>query len=1477
MLAQLSFNHIILAGRCFSPRMHLPACRKIRMRILTPLLLGLLLLPRLTRAASVTLLSTDASGTTSFTGSTNWSNNAVPVSANNYYTSTFGLRTPPDANNYTFAGHSLTLQPGTTSGYSVIYKGTAAANTYTINNLTNNGGLIRSGAGSGNTCIIAGTMVVSGNSTIQADQSPFIINANLSGGATLTNLNPAPQTYGTVTYGGTNSAFTGGFLLGPNAIFIFANTNSVPGNPASPNPAQITFQAGATFEDLVGVTLKNANGGITLAGNATINVSATNLVTRVTEPVTGGNVSLAKTGPGALYLDATNPFTGTTTVSAGTLAGIGSLSGPVVVTSTGNLGAGETGTTVGTLTISNNLTLQGNTTLRVNNTGGLPVNDQVTVTGSLTYGGILTVPNLTTDGIPLSTTNTFQLFNVAGSVSGNFTGIVGSPGAGLVYNFNPTNGVLSVAGALLHRYSFFSEPNGSLTATDSIAGANGTLAGSAAISGGKLVLNGASGTYANLPGGLITGCSAVTMEAWADYGTLPANCYLFSLGNTDTNGNGEDYVFCAPQAARITLSGVDPGYNGEQTAACNGWSGRTNLHLVAIYDPPAGLLAIYTNGYLAGVNNAITTQLSSVSNVLSYLGRSLYTSDPYAPLNVDEFRIWNGALNPAQIALDAVSGPTQIISDPGPLQAIHLTVPSPLAFNLVYGFTPGGTAPAVANLQASGGPQQAVVTGDFTNLSGVNLLAYGPPAFVSANPNVLTVNASGLVTPVASGTTTITATYGGLSATQTVTAVIATNAFIFDSFGDGFWNLINQGNSNALVATASGASQATPTNGATSQQFEMLYNYQTKTFRIRQQSSWLCLGSLNGGTAPGTAVATVASYSGAASQRWNLLDAGGGYFRIANAATNLMLQSDNGTPAAVTLAVSNASPFQIWKFVYQTNFIKKGSAGYEGSPYNTELTTGWAYNYDDNTSASETAAFDFVPMTYDAPDWENLGAVQGLDSGWLVNPKPAYLMCYNEPDNATQSNTSTNAAAANWPAFQALNLPIVGPGTQNTEDAWENSFYQIVATNKYRVDYSSVHEYVPPNAASLISDLQSVYNAYGRPVWLTEFSPVDWSNTKAWSENDDYNFLAEFMWQAQAQPWLRRFAIFPFSNSNTNSPWVDNGFTGSVFLSNGSTLSPYGELYATWDADLSLHPQIPYILHNLATSFRLAGTNTIAKPQAATIYTRNAATEWALLAAADGNDYVISLNDGRRLSDTNGTLGLAPVGTVGPAVEWTFSGPNSSGYYYIGNPAGGHNLNGSGTAPAITFGLVSSSTQTTATEWRFVKPYQPVTINTNNAAPSIVTITAGSGSVSLGWTGGGGATYFNVYRSGVSGGPYSRLAAALSQNSFQDSSVSNGTSYYYVVTAMNILGVESAYSAEVTAAPTSLTPTNITFGITGGNSLQLVWPGDHTGWTLQVQTNDLNTGLGTNWQNVAGSTGTNQVWAPLTPTSDATFYRLMHP
>jgi autotransporter-associated beta strand protein len=157
----------------------------------------------------------------------------------------------------------------------------------------------------------------------------------------------------------------------------------------------------------------------------------------------GFNGGLIKKGAGTVYLDNANSYTGTTVVTNGTLAGVGSVTGPMVVAPAGTLGAGDAGG-IGSFSINNNLTIQGNAMLRIDKSAGTPSQDQVIVSGNIIYGGILIVTNTTSDATPLTTSDTFQLFSVTGTKSGNFAGISGSPGTGLAYQFTPASGVLSI-------------------------------------------------------------------------------------------------------------------------------------------------------------------------------------------------------------------------------------------------------------------------------------------------------------------------------------------------------------------------------------------------------------------------------------------------------------------------------------------------------------------------------------------------------------------------------------------------------------------------------------------------------------------------------------------------------------------------------------------------------------------------------------------------------------------------------------------------------------------------------------------------------------------------------------------------------------------------------------------------------------------------------------------------------------------------
>jgi autotransporter-associated beta strand protein len=60
------------------------------------------------------------------------------------------------------------------------------------------------------------------------------------------------------------------------------------------------------------------------------------------------------------------------------------------------------------------------------------------------------------------------------------------------------------------------------------------------------------------------------------------------------------------------------------------------------------------------------------------------------------------------------------------------------------------------------------------------------------------------------------------------------------------------------------------------------------------------------------------------------------------------------------------------------------------------------------------------------------------------------------------------------------------------------------------------------------------------------------------------------------------------------------------------------------------------------------------------------------------------------------------------------------------------------------------------------------------------------------------------------------------------------------------------------------------------DQLQLSWPADHIGWTLQAQTNDVTAGLGNNWVSIPATTTTTQFTVPLDTGNAAVFYRLSY-
>lgn len=219
---------------------------------------------------------------------------------------------------------------------------------------------------------------------------------------------------------------------GSGQIFAFGGARNLGNTIEFPTGTNnLTLVIGGTNSlTLSGTYYLNGNDNVTTNAITARTIQVTNTaVTIITGTITdnGLNYGLIKTGNGALYLDAANTYTGSTTNNSNTtnapglLAGMGSISGPVFIQTNSSIGGGSAAA-LGTLTINNSLTIAGNGWFRLNKSS-TPVNDSVTVSGALVNTGTNTI-SVTNLGPALVVGDKFTLFSkpVSGGSAMTVTG-----------------------------------------------------------------------------------------------------------------------------------------------------------------------------------------------------------------------------------------------------------------------------------------------------------------------------------------------------------------------------------------------------------------------------------------------------------------------------------------------------------------------------------------------------------------------------------------------------------------------------------------------------------------------------------------------------------------------------------------------------------------------------------------------------------------------------------------------------------------------------------------------------------------------------------------------------------------------------------------------------------------------------------------------------------------------------------------------
>ncbi len=234
----------------------------------------------------------------------------------------------------------------------------------------------------------------------------------------------------------------------PDHLLVFPRVTLTGGNAAfSPKtPGWNTSPGASVGSDLsLGNIIETSSSGIVMNGLRTLFLTGTNSYSGATTVSNGVLAVNGSNGPSAI------------TVYGGTLGGTGVISGPVEIASGGTLAPGSS---IGTLAISNTLTLDSGSTNTMEINAGSVTSDQVVGLSSVSYGGTLNVVNL---GGTLAANQTYKLFDAA-SYAGTFAATnLPALGSGLGWdvsglnsngtikiiatvNLNPTNITVSVSG-----------------------------------------------------------------------------------------------------------------------------------------------------------------------------------------------------------------------------------------------------------------------------------------------------------------------------------------------------------------------------------------------------------------------------------------------------------------------------------------------------------------------------------------------------------------------------------------------------------------------------------------------------------------------------------------------------------------------------------------------------------------------------------------------------------------------------------------------------------------------------------------------------------------------------------------------------------------------------------------------------------------------------------------------------------------------
>jgi len=243
--------------------------------------------------------------------------------------------------------------------------------------------------------------------------------------------------------------------------------------------------------------------------------------------------------------------------------------------------------------------------------------------------------------------------------------------------------------------------------------------------------------------------------------------------------------------------------------------------------------------------------------------------------------------------------------------------------------------------------------------------------------------------------------------------------------------------------------------------------------------------------------------------------------------------------------------------------------GKKGADFSTNMAYGtwngdivalkafWYYTWGTPQPSPSPQNCEFVSMFWGASNVtaSNISAVQQLKAQGKVK----YVLGFNEPNRADQSNMTVQQALALWPQLESIGLPLGSPAADWPTRQWIYDFLDSCIKEKKRVDFICVHMYVGTDDNGFVQTLQDLYTKYKLPIWITEFATADWNaatpSANTYTPDQVLAFMQRLLPRLESLSFVQRYSWF------SGDPKGAQLWSSALIDANGN-LTALGKWYA---------------------------------------------------------------------------------------------------------------------------------------------------------------------------------------------------------------------------------------------------------------------------------------------------------------------------